>query len=342
MKVLIIGGTGFISGAVARHLLARGYTVTAITRGSTPPPAEWSRSVEWLAADRSDTGRLATAVGNRTFDAVFDMVAYEPEATRNAVRILKGATGRFIHCSTVSVYMVSADACCPVTEDQDSLPLMPEWPRNPFGMDYGVRKRECEEVLWEHHHPTSFPVSMLRPTFVSGPGDPARRDWFWMQRMLDGQPLLVPGSGDFAFQQVYVEDVARMFVRLLDEPHSIGQAYNIAGEEIFSLKEYLRRLGSLLGCTPELVPIHQEDFDARPLSWCPDGDVFPFNTRRTAVFSLDRIKNDLGYKSTPWETWMSETAAWWQSPERPDSYGWSRRGEEIALAAQLKNRKATQ
>jgi nucleoside-diphosphate-sugar epimerase len=59
---------------------------------------------------------------------------------------------------------------------------------------------------------------MLRPTYVCGPNDPMRRDYFWIQRLLDRKPVLVPGSGDHAFHPVYAGDVARAFVALTDSP----------------------------------------------------------------------------------------------------------------------------
>jgi nucleoside-diphosphate-sugar epimerase len=330
MKTLVIGGTGFISSALARQLLAQGHTVSLVTRGRTVPP----RGCECLIADRSNASQLAAAVAGRRFDAVFDMIAYDPEASRSAARIFRGTTGRFIHCSTVSVYMVSYHVHCPITEDQCLAPLMADWPRNPFGMEYGVKKRQCEAVLWKSHDPQLFPVTMLRPTFVSGPRDSAKRDWFWIQRLLDGRPILVPGSGDCAFQEVYVEDVARMFVGLLDSTESVGKAYNIAAEEVFSLNDYLRTLGALLGRSPDLVHIPQDEFDRLPMSSSEEGDVFPFNVRRSSVFSLAQIKHDLGYRSTPWAQWMQETIEWWHAPGRGDSNGWSHRAEEIHYATE--------
>jgi len=228
--------------------------------------------------------------------------------------------------------MVSDQIQCPVTEDQDGLPLMKFWDRNPFGMQYGIDKRACERVLWDAHHDTLFPVSMLRPTFVSGPADPARRDWFWIERILDGSPLLVPGSGDCAFQQVYIEDVAAAFAALLEHEVSVGKAYNIVGEEIHSLNEYLRMLGELVGQGLTCVHVPQAVFDKQALSTHPHGDVFPFNTRGTAVFSLDRIKKDLGYRSTPVREWMADTIAWWRK-QGTHSLGYELRAKELEFIA---------
>ncbi|MBI2619849.1 MAG: NAD-dependent epimerase/dehydratase family protein [Ignavibacteriales bacterium] len=336
MKILVIGGTGFISGRLVKKLLAKGHTVSVVTRRHTAPSAFDPTKVRFLTADRTKEAELKNVLGNQTFDAVYDMIDYEPGESEAAVRIFKGRTGRFIHCSTVSVYMVSNDIRCPVTEDQDRTPLMKHFPRNPFGMDYGIRKRKCEEVLWEAHDAKTFPVSMLRPTFVCGPGDPAKRDFFWIERILDGQPLLVPGTGDHAFQQVYVEDVAVAFARLLERDDSIGHAFNVAAEEVMSLNDYLRRLSELLNRSPEIIHVDQEMFDTLPFSVSRNGDVFPFNTRRTAFFSLGRIKERLGFRATEFSEWMPETIAWFREKQKGHSNGYEHRHAEIAFAVRWK------
>ncbi len=337
MKILIIGGTGFISSRLVQQLLDSGYHVTTFTRGNVKSQLAKTEKLERCYGDRTNEADLRQALQRRTFDAVYDMVAYEPEESQLAVKVFHGKVGRFIHCSTISVYMISNEIQCPITEDQDKTPLMEFWRRHPFGMDYGIKKRQCEEVLWKAHDEKLFPVSMLRPTFVSGPHDPAKRDFFWIERILDGKPLLIPGSGDFAFQQVYVEDVARAFAALLNFSVSVGQAYNVATEEIFSLNDYLQALGKLLNRHPEFVHVDQEIFDRLPFSTHAHGDVFPFNTRRTAIFSLDKIKDELLYTATPFNEWMPTTIDWFTKAYRGHSIGYEWRQEELAFIERWKS-----
>ena len=329
MKILIIGGTGFISGRLVDILLAAEHRVSVFTRGKSGCSAVRRRNVNYLIGDRRNESSLREAVGAQNFDAVYDMVAYDPHESEIAARVFSGKVGRFIHCSTISVYMVSNEVQCPITEDQHQAPLMPFFPRNPFGMQYGINKRKCEDVLWAEHDERTLPVSMLRPTYVCGPNDPVQRDLFWIERIRDGGPLLIPGSGDFAFQNVFVDDVARAFVTLLDHPAAVGQAYNVAGEEIYSLNDYLRMLGKILDRQPEFVHVDQEVFDAQSFSLHPRGDVFPFNTRRTAIFSLEKIKRDLGYHSTLISEWLPQTVHWYLQEFKGLSTGYERRREEI-------------
>ena len=331
MKIFVIGGTGFISSGLVRQLLDRGHSVTTFTRGRSRAWYEGGPNLTVRHGDRRNAESLRGALGSESFDVVYDMVAYTADDSQTAVDVFRGRTGRFIHCSTISVYMVSDHVYCPVTEDQDDRPLMAHWPRNPFGMDYGIDKRGCEDVLWAAHDEKSFPVTILRPTYASGPRDPTRRDWFWIERMFDGGPLLVPGTGDFAFQQVYVDDIVQTFVSVLSHPVSVGRAYNVASEDICSLNDYLRRLAALIDRDPEMVHMDQRVFDELPLSMSREGDVFPFNTRRTAVFSLERSRSELDYRSTPFEEWMPQTIKWYQSQGR-HSIGYEYREQEISLA----------
>jgi nucleoside-diphosphate-sugar epimerase len=336
MNIFIVGGTGFISKRIVLILLHEGHHVTVFTRGKTPILFQSSKNLQIKTGDRKKTNDLSNAIGNQTYDVIYDMIAYAPEQTQLVVESIKGKTGRFIHCSTISVYMISNMIQCPVTEDQDNMPVMDFCDSNPFGMDYGIKKRGCEKILWQHHDAQNFPVTILRPTYVCGPGDPTLRDYFWIERILDGRPLLVPGSGDFAFQQVYVEDVARAFVAMLNSPDSIGEAYNVAAEEIFSLNEYIEALGILLHCKPEMIHVDQQRFDQQSFSRNPRGDVFPYNTRRTAIFSLDKIKQDLNYKSTPFNTWMPLTINWYLNQFKGHSIGYERRDAEITFISNCK------
>lgn len=338
MNILVIGGTGFISGRLVELLLEDGHVVTTLTRRG----GDSTRlGLTHVAGHRNDLSVLKRLTAENTFDAVFDMVAYEPEDSRVAVEALHGRVRRFIHCSTISVYMVSADVHCPITLDQDKLPPNGPRDRNPFGYDYGMKKRECEDVLWAAHDESNFAVTMLRPTFVTGPHDPTARDAFWIARILDGRPILVPGSGDHVFQQVFVDDVARLFVRTLTTDASIGKPYNVASEEAYTLNEYLNRLAGLLGRDPEFVLVDHAEFDALDISRYPNADVFPFDSRRDAIFDLTETIADLDYRSTPFNEWMPRTIEWYRYRLPEASIGYERRDREVAIAHRLSSRSSS-
>jgi len=338
MKILILGGTGFISSRITGKLLERGHKITLFNRGKRKSDL-LHENLDIINGSRNNKRDLEEAAESGVYDVVYDMIAYEPQETKNAVEVFRNQIGRFIHCSTISVYMISNDVVLPVTEDQDKAPVMDYFPRNPFGMQYGIDKRGCEDILWQNHNKKSFPVTVIRPTFVSGPHDPAKRDYFWIQRILDGKPLLVPGTGNHRFQQIFVNDCAEIFCKVIENDISIGEAYNAVAEEAFTLDEYLNKLAHLLNREIEIVHMDQNEFDKLNISTSARGDVFPFNARRDAVFSLAKVKHHLGYRSSPFEKWMTETINWFINNYKKSSIGYEYREEELRIIESLRKRK---
>lgn len=336
MKVLVIGGTGFISSKLVEVLVQRNHSVSILNRGKSKNIFENDKRIKIFYGDRNDKGILRGITSAKKYDAVYDMIAYEPADSINAFEAFKGIIGRFIHCSTVSVYMISNEVQCPITEDKYNGEIMPYFARNPFGMDYGIKKRECENYLWNVHDEKLFPVTTIRPPYVCGPGDPAKRDFFWIERIMDGGPLLVPCSGHFATQTVFVDDLARAFADLLEYPGTIGNSFNVASEEIFSLNDYLIKLSALLKKEIGIVHMDQNVFDKLPISFSNSGDVFTFNTRRTAVFSIDKIKSATNFSSTPFDVWMPRTIDWFLNSYNGNSVGYEKRMDEIKIAADWK------
>jgi len=328
MNVLIIGGGGFIGSNIVEELNNDGHQVTVITRGSSKSLLNPNTKVAKLYGDRNDEGFMQSAADIH-FDAVIDMTAYLEEDSKLVVKLFAGKTARFIQTSTVSVYMVSHDVRNPITEDQDNGEIMNFWEMNPFGMQYGIDKRKCEDVLWKAHHDNGFPVTFIRHPYVCGPHDPMMRDYFWIERILDGGPLLIPGSGDYASQHIFVGDLSRAFSDTLKYDHTIGQAYNIASEEIYSLNDYLDSLAILLGVNHEKINVDLDVFEELPFSTSPDGHAFPYNTYRTAIFSIDKAMKDFNYRSTPFQEWMPKVIEYYTNIYKRPSVGYSRRGEEI-------------
>ena len=137
MHVLIVGGTGLISTAIARQLLAARDRVTLFNRGKTPVRVEGT--FDLITGDRTDFPRFEAQMADAgSFDTVIDMVAFRPEEAASAVRAFSGRTAQYVFCSAVDVYTKPARRY-PIVEDAERRP-------DPlFG--YAYRKQECEELL---------------------------------------------------------------------------------------------------------------------------------------------------------------------------------------------------
>jgi 2'-hydroxyisoflavone reductase len=219
LRVLILGGTGFIGPHMVRNLLAGGHTVTLFNRGRTN--THLFPEVEKLVGDRN--GQL-DALEGRTWDAVIDNSGYFVSHVRQSVELLAGAVDHYLFTSTVDAYRdyheVGIDESYPLG------PRPPGAPENP-GRYYGPLKAECEAVVQEH-----FPGknTRVRPGWIAGPNDNNHLFTYWVIRTKRGGDVLAPGEPDDPMQITDVRDLAEWYVHILE--NKITGAYNAVGPVI--------------------------------------------------------------------------------------------------------------
>ena len=205
MRLLVLGGTLFLSRAVAAAAVARGHEVTCACRGSSPVPD----GARHLPLDR-DRGDVTAALRDGGWDAVVD-VARRPSWVRAAVAALPSAHWVFV--SSISVYADHAahgggpgrtPMLAPVPEDRD-LAVDPE--------AYGGMKVACEQAV----EAGAASATLVRPGLIVGPGDPTGRFTYWVERLADGGTVLAPGTPSDPTQVVDVRDLAAWLVTCAEQ-----------------------------------------------------------------------------------------------------------------------------
>ena len=199
MKVLVIGGTRYMGRIAVRQLLDE---VAVFTRGNTIP--DWWSEIEHIPGDRTDAADLAQLKG-RDFDGVIDTRAFRREDVESACRLFEGHVGRYLLVSTGSVYadgkLDSANKCPYRETDVSWADLDYSYPD---GEDaYGVGKRHCEKWLQEESRGVDY--SIVRIPAVMGWDDPTGRMWWWIQRALDGDGVVIPAEPVASFARCTVE-----------------------------------------------------------------------------------------------------------------------------------------
>ena len=203
MRILVLGGSVFLSKAVASDAVARGHQVTCVTRGRSGEVPDGTRHFVW---DRSDD--VPPDLAAEEFDAVVD-VSRTPSHVRRAVAAWPGAHWVFV--STINVY---ADNATPdpgtdgplveaIDEDRD----LSEDPNA-----YGPMKVSCESAVIEG----ASRSMVVRPGLIVGPGDPTGRYGYWPERLAEGGRVLAPASPDDRVQIIDVRDLAGWIVRSLE------------------------------------------------------------------------------------------------------------------------------
>ena len=240
MKALFLGGTGIISTSVSRRAIAAGWDLTLINRGSRPHEVEGARQI---TLDMADEAAAERAVAAEAFDVVVDFIAFGPQQVERDIRLFSGKTQQYIFISTASAYQKPPVSPL-ITE---STPLS-----NPF-WEYSRQKIACEEMLMDAYRGQGFPVTIVRPshTFsnrsITVPIHGKYGAWQVLQRMKAGKKVLVPGDGTSLWAVMSSEDFAAAFVGLMGNIHALGQAVQIASEELLSWNQILETIARCLG-----------------------------------------------------------------------------------------------
>lgn len=204
MRLLVLGGTRFLSRAVAADAVQRGHEVVCASRGQSGTVPPGATLVRW---DREEDPPAALAE-ERDYDAVVD-VARQPSHVRRALAALGGAHWVFV--STISVYADDADPAGPgagrlkdpVADDVD-LADDPD--------AYGGLKVACERLVLD----TAASAVVVRPGLIVGPGDPSGRFAYWGRRTGDTGELVGPGDPTSLVQVIDVRDLATWIVTLAE------------------------------------------------------------------------------------------------------------------------------
>lgn len=205
MRLLVFGGTVFLSRAVAEEAVRRGHQVTCACRGSSGSVPD---GAQHLVFDR-ESDDLAAVTVQGPFDAVVD-VARLPSWVGPAVAAL--AEAHWVFVSTISVY---ADPATPGTA-RSLATLEPLDEDAASGSDpaaYGGLKVTCERLV----SAGSASHTVIRPGLIIGPGDPSGRFSYWPARLAHPGRVLAPGSPHDPVQMIDVRDLAGWIVTCAEE-----------------------------------------------------------------------------------------------------------------------------
>jgi nucleoside-diphosphate-sugar epimerase len=248
-------------------MLEGGHHVAMLNRGHTHDdlPVE----VERLRADRRDDSAVRAAVGPRTFDMVLDNTTYTEADARQAVSVFRERTARHVFISSGQVYLVREQVSRPYIEADYDGPIVAEPPKSsPDHSEwlYGVDKRAAEHVFHEAQRHFGFPVTTLRLPMVASERDHYGRIQGYIERLMDGGPILVPGDGPgLPLRHVYVGDVARFVTALVATRIGIGDAFNISYGSSLTLAAFIELLASATRSEANVIRASRAQLESRGL-----------------------------------------------------------------------------
>lgn len=217
LKLLILGGTGFLGPHTVRAATARGHTMTLFNRGKTRP--ELFPDLEKLKGDRD--GDLE-ALKDREWDAVIDTSGYFPRIVNDSAKLLAEKVKHYVFISSISVY-----ADYPTTDVNEDSPVGtiddPTFEQI-TNTSYGPLKALCEQAA-EKNYPGR--CTNIRPGLIVGPGDYSDRFTYWPVRVSEGGEVLAPDNPKTEVQFVDVRDLAEFIIHSIEA--QVFGVFNAAG-----------------------------------------------------------------------------------------------------------------
>ena len=299
LSVLVIGGSGVISSACVALAVERGLDVTVLNRGESslrPLPDD----VRVVHADIRDPAAVRAALGDADFDSVADFVAYTPEHVRTDLDLFTGRTGQYVFISSASAYQ-TPPARLPVTE---STPL-----RNPY-WQYSRDKIACEDLLVEAYRERAFPATIVRPSHTyDATLVPFDGGWTVVERMRAGKPVIVHGDGTSLWTLTHHDDFARGFVPLLGHPRTVGEAFQIMGDDVLTWDQIAQTLAAAAGVDADIVHVPSDAIAAADPDW---GAGLLGDTAHSMVFDTTKLRRVVPdfVATIPFEVGAREIVDW--------------------------------
>ena len=211
LKILMLGGTGFLGPHTVQYAIDRGHEVTLFNRGRSKE--NLFPNLEKLIGNRDpevDAG--LSVLKGRKWDCVIDTSSYVPRIAGASAQLLKGQCEQYLMISTISVYsqfsQLNMDESAAVgTLDDPTVETVD-------GATYGPLKAYSEQAVTEQF---GAGTTILRPGLIVGPRDRTDRYSYWPVRASRGGDMLCPGNGSDLVQYIDVRDLAEFIIHCLEQ-----------------------------------------------------------------------------------------------------------------------------
>lgn len=315
MRILLLGGSGFIGRFLVPTLEQHGHALAVFHRGTTPVPQD----VHAIQGDRHQLRASALQLKRFAPHVVVDLVISSGSQAQELMDTFRGVAQRVVMLSSMDVYRAIAISHgleagpleeVPLSEDSELRrspnPYPPEilrGMRNIFGWltdDYD--KIPAEQIVMND---AELPGTVLRLPMVYGPGDRLHRFYPMVKRISDGRThIIFPDTlAHWRSPRGYVANVAAAIALAATDARAAGRIYNISEEPAFSELEWAKKIAAEMKWQGEFVIL--------PVDRTPPHLLKPGNPAQHWNASSRRLRRELGYhEPVSLEHAIRETIAW--------------------------------
>ncbi|MDD5729154.1 MAG: NAD-dependent epimerase/dehydratase family protein [Victivallales bacterium] len=299
MKCIVFGGTGWLGHNIALQLQQAGQDITICSRGQKSLFGQEVSDIKTITADKEDPVAMKEIFAER-YDVVIDTVP----CLGSIALVYKYGSGirHYIHCSSTGGYSPLPFVPCDETA-----------PYGGFDNNSGWRhKAEADAAVMRLFRKKGFPATVIRPCYITGPGkfpldNSGGRRSDYIADIIAERVLDVPDNGLALLQPVHIIDLAVSFRLVFENPHSIGEHYNICLSHAVTLRRYHEITASVFGKQAHLNYLPVEDM----LQKYTGREIGLRFLATHMCFSIEKARRDLGYipHCSP-EKAIEETALW--------------------------------
>lgn len=302
MKILIIGGTGFIGPYLLDRLVGDGHRVTVFHRGQSH--ARLPSQVDRVLGNRDELEQHRNDFERIRPDVVVHMIAFTTDHGREFMRTFRGIAGRVVVASSIDVYRAFGRLHRTEPGPPDPVPLSEEAElrRQPSIHGENYEKRWVEDKVMSDR---VLPGTILRLPAVHGPGDPFHRVYKPLKRMDDGRRVILLGQDQatWRFSRGYVENVAAAIAIAVSDDRATNRIYNVADRPVLSQAEWIQGIGRAAGWDGELRLVPEDEL--------PEHLKAEEDLRQDWIVDTTRIRTELGYDDlVSLDEGLLRTVAW--------------------------------
>jgi len=262
MKVVIIGGSGHIGTYLVPRLVEDGYEVVNVTRGAREPYTKcgmwhWVQKVQLDREKEEGAGTFGTKIAALKPDVVVDLIAFKPPSVMQMTKALLDNVGHYLFCS--SIWAHGPAAVSPTPE---------EAPRRPFSQ-YGIDKSDCELHLVAQHRSRGFPVTIVRPGHITGPGwdfiNPCgNKDQQVFGKIGRGEKIYIANFGMECLHHVHADDVAQVFHKsIIHRTQALGEAFHATAPAAITMRGLGEKMYLWFGKEPNIEYLPWKEWCAK-------------------------------------------------------------------------------
>jgi nucleoside-diphosphate-sugar epimerase len=194
-----------------------------------------------------------------------------------------------------------------------------------------VGKRRAESALLALRSSHGVRAVVLRLPIVIGEGDGSLRLWAYLERLLDGGPIVLPEAGRQPLRFISSGDVARALIGWIESPPPREAVYNLAQPDVVTLRDLLEQVAATAGTPARFVEASSDEVRAAGIA----PTFSPYSGPWVSLLDPGRAAA-IGFIGTRTAEYLPRVVRWHLENRPSESHaGYARREAEHALAARL-------